>query len=211
MTDLAKLNPAYSQPLDVQLRWDERLARGISDVFSPPFIAISGIALTTTVIDAPAAWYWIAYYLILAVLVPITYLIWKVHRGEISDFHIQVREQRIRPLVLTLACSVTALGSLWAGQAPRMLQIFAGMGTLQITILLLVTLNWKISGHAAAMGSFAVFIWSLYGNIATPALLAIPLVAWARIRLHRHTPAQTFAGSLVGIVIMLATLELLAR
>jgi len=74
---------------------------------------------------------------------------------------------------------------------------------------LLITMYWKISGHGAAIASLTVFICGLYGSLAAPVLLAIPLVAWARVRLHRHTLAQTVAGSLVGILFALATLQFL--
>lgn len=196
--EINTLNPAAT--LKFPSRWDERLARGVSDVLSPPLIAVIGIFLVATLIDSPSSWWWVGYYLTLTVLFPLAYLVWKVHRGEISDFHIRLREQRIRPLALTLACSITALGSLWVGHAPRVLQIFASLGVLQIGFILLVTLRWKISGHAAAIGSLAIFLWGMYGASAAPALLAIPLVAWARVRLYRHTLAQTLAGLLVGIV-----------
>jgi membrane-associated phospholipid phosphatase len=40
-------------------------------------------------------------------------------------------------------------------------------------------------------------------------LLAISLVAWARVRLNRHKTLQTIAGSLTGILFMWVTLSLL--
>jgi membrane-associated phospholipid phosphatase len=196
--------------LELPPRWDERLARGISDVLSPPILAVVGILLVTTLLESPSGLWWVGYFLTLTVVFPVAYLIWKVRRGEISDFHIRLREQRIRPMALTLACSITALGSLWAGHAPRVLQIFSGMAVLQIGLLFLVTLRWKISGHGAAIGSLAIFLWGLYGSVAAPALLAIPMVAWARVRLHRHTPAQTLAGSIVGVVFTSSLLYILS-
>jgi len=93
---------------------------------------------------------------------------------------------------------------IYLGGAPKTLLVFGTMGVIQVGFLLLVTLRWKISGHGAAIGSLAVFLWSLYGAAAAPALLAIPLVAWARVRIQRHTIAQTVAGSLAGMCITLA-------
>jgi membrane-associated phospholipid phosphatase len=195
--------------LKMPARWDERLARGISNVLSPPLIAVIGIAVLSTLIDTLSSWWWLGYYLVLAVVFPVAYLSWKVYHGEISDFHVREREQRIRPMTLALACSITALGSLWAGQAPRLLQIFSTLSVLQIALLLLITLRWKISGHGAAISSLAIILWGLYGSDAVPALLAIPLVAWARIHLHRHSLAQIIAGSLVGGMFALSVLILL--
>jgi membrane-associated phospholipid phosphatase len=137
-------------------------------------------------------------------------VLWKLQRGEITDFHINKREQRIKPLFFTLACSVTAGLSLWAGQAPLALMLFATMGILQVGFLLLITLRWKISGHGTAIASLAVFLVGLFGNMAAPILLAIPLVAWARVRLNRHDLSQTSAGALVGAAFMGALLYLIS-
>lgn len=180
-------------------RWDEHLAHWISDIFNPPLIAVIAILLVTQGSNAAINRWWLLYFLTLTVVIPLGYLLWKLRRGEISDFHIYFREQRIRPMTLTLACAFTALVSAWLGGAPRSLIIFAVIGTLQVALLLLVTLRWKISGHGAAIGSFATLLYSLYGSTALPAFLAIPVVAWARVRIQRHTLAQAVAGALVGV------------
>jgi membrane-associated phospholipid phosphatase len=71
-------------------------------------------------------------------------------------------------------------------------------------ILLLVTLRWKISGHTTAMSSLAMLCWLLIGPAAAPMMLSVPLVAWARVRLRRHTLAQTLAGAALGTLTSLA-------
>ena len=90
----------------------------------------------------------------------------------------------------------------WAG-------IIAGLGMIQMALILLVTSRWKISGHGVAIGGITVFAVGIFGREAWPLLLAIPLVAWARVRLKRHTLAQTVAGSLLGIAMTLLLLQLL--
>jgi membrane-associated phospholipid phosphatase len=82
------------------------------------------------------------------------------------------------------------------------------MGIFQIALLLGVTLRWKISGHGAAIGSMTVFLWGLYGTPAFMSILAIPLVAWSRLKLRRHTLMQTIAGSITGILFMMALFAL---
>jgi hypothetical protein len=182
--------------------WDRRLALWISNVFSPPLLAIAGLLLAAFEIYTPSAWLWTGYYIILAIFIPVLYIIWKVRRGEITDFHMRLREQRIKPLTLSLACTLAACLSLWVGEAPLVLRILAVVGFFQIAFLLVITLRWKISGHGAAIASFAVFLLGIYGNLAAPALLAIPLVAWARLRLNRHDLPQTIAGSFAGAFFM---------
>ena len=197
--------------LTFQGSWDRQLARWISDLFSPPLLAIAGLLLAAFEIQSTSTWLWTGYYMLLAIFLPVLYIIWKVRRGEITDFHMRLREQRIKPMAFSLACALTACLSLWAGEAPLVLRILAAMGVFQIAFLLIVTLRWKISGHGAAIASLAVLLLGIFGNLAAPALLAIPLVAWARLRLNRHDLPQTIAGSLAGAFFMAALLFWISR
>ncbi len=187
--------------------WDVRLARWISHIFSPPLVAASGLALAVQSMHNWQAGLWAVLYTLLAMGVPLTYIVWKVHRGEISDFHMRIRPQRIRPMLLTLVCSLAGYLLLQAAAVPPVLTILAAAGVLQSAFFLLVTLRWKISGHSTAIASLAVFLWALYGFTAAPVMLLVPLVAWARVRLSRHDLAQTIAGALAGFIFMLVALQ----
>ena len=166
--------------------WDKRLAGWISNVLSPPVLAVLGLLLVAYVSESVEAWLWGIYYLVLGVFVPMVYIAWKVHRGEITDFHMRIRKQRIQPMSLMLACALAAWLGMWIGAAPWVFTLMAGIGVFQAAFLLLVTLRWKISGHSVAVASLTVFLYGLLGDAAAPGLLFIPLVAWARIRLNRH-------------------------
>lgn len=190
------------------LRWDYRVAKWVSWIFNPTALIVLGFGLVALTIGTLAAWLWVAFYLTLSVLVPVFYILWKIQRGEITDFHMKERQQRIRPMLLALFLSLFGWIILWVGNAPKLLRIFAGFGSLQLAVLMLVTLHWKISGHSAAASGFAVFIVALYGQLAIPVLFLIPLMAWARVRRHRHVLFQTVAGSLAGIFFMLIVLYL---
>jgi hypothetical protein len=202
--------PASAEVFRHPLRWDERLAHWISDVLSPPVIAVAGLVFIVQRMETLADWWWALYFMTLTVLIPVGYIVWKMRRGEITDFHVRVREQRIRPLSLTLAGGLASLTGLWLGNASQILLLLAGMGVAQVGFILFVTLHWKISGHGAAITSLAVFLCGLYGLVAAPTLLAIPLVAWARVRIRRHTVAQTALGALAGAAFTLGVLLLLS-
>jgi membrane-associated phospholipid phosphatase len=75
-----------------------------------------------------------------------------------------------------------------------------GVSAAFAVLLLLITLRWKISGHSIAIASLAILVIHVMGQNFLPALLAIPLVAWARIRIRRHTLAQTIAGAALGML-----------
>ncbi len=191
--------------------WDENLARWISLLTTPTLLILIGFGLIAKSIGTPNAWYWAGLYSVITVLLPTIYIIRKVKLGEITDFHIQVREQRKRPLLMILVLSIVGWLVMYLGSAPLPLLIFAGVGIFQIAFLFAITLRWKISGHSTVASGFALFFYAVYGGYAALFLLLIPIVAWARIRRNRHELTQTIAGSIAGIAYILTVLFLLHR
>jgi hypothetical protein len=62
-------------------------------------------------------------------------------------------------------------------------------------------LHYNASGHAAGVaGPVAIMIY-LYGLIATPLLLLLPLVVWARLATEGHTLWQTVVGATMSALI----------
>jgi membrane-associated phospholipid phosphatase len=172
--------------------WDGRLATAISAIGSPPVLTIAAVAYAGS-----GAWPWIVAYVTIGVLLPLGYLVWLVRQGRVTDLDIQLREQRAGPMLATAGCAALAWGLLWVGSAPLSLVVLAGGLCLEALLLLAITLRWKISVHCAAAAAAAVVIGSGLGTPWT--LICVALVAWSRVRLRRHTVAQTIAGSALGL------------
>jgi hypothetical protein len=171
-------------------------------------VALLGIALVAELTHDAATWLWASGYVLLVLPAPLTYVVWKVQRGEISDLDLFVREQRLKPYLITVASSVCALAVIYFGQAPRLLFILAAAIGLMILLLFVVTLWWKISIHCAAAALFVTLAVGLLGSSAVMIVLGLPLVAWSRVRLHRHTTLQALLGSGLGVVISIVALTL---
>jgi len=181
-------------------RGDERLARLISDILCPPVTAPIGLFLFVSSIREPLMWVWALISVALSIGIPVAYVFWKVRSGEISDFHIPIRTQRFRPMLLSILCVLLSWAILWICKAPALLISLMGVSAAFAVLLLLITLRWKISGHSVAIASLAILVIHVMGQNFLPALLAIPLVAWARVRIRRHTLAQTIAGAALGML-----------
>ena len=185
--------------------WDRRLAYAVSMIGSPPVLTTATTALTAARLASPGVWQWAASYVSLAVVAPMVYILWQVRQGRLSDLDVQLREQRARPLVLSVVCGGLAWLLLALGPAPTKMVVLAGGLWLQLVIVLGVTLRWKISMHSAAAASAATVAWSLLGT-PLPLLIGVPLIAWSRVRLQRHTFGQTAAGALLGFSVFAAAL-----
>ncbi len=183
----------------------ERVAHWISQLGSPPALSLLAVALTSLLLDLPAIWAIV--YLTFAVCLPIGYVIWLVRRGRVTDLDLQLREQRTRPFVVTMAGQVLALSLLLLGGGPHSLALVAGTALIQTLCIFLITLYWKISVHTSTAASITVLVWSVAGGVAAaPLVVSVPLIAWSRVKLRRHTPAQTIAGVVLGSTVFLMAL-----
>ncbi len=190
--------------------WDRRLADAISKVGSPPVLASTTMASVASTLPVSSAWLWAGVYILLAILTPFFYVIWLVRRGLVTDLDVQLREQRTRPLIFTIACTGLAWLVLKLGRAPYPMIVLAGALWLQILILFGVTLRWKISVHVAAAAGAATVAWIFFQTLP-PLLVGMPIVAWSRVHLRRHTVFQTIGGALLGLAIFSAAALLITQ
>lgn len=184
----------------VPQRWHYRLAEWISRLFSPPLVAAVALFAASFSDNNRFTPAWSLLALCLMILAPAGYLAYLHHRGQITDLDVYVRQQRIRPYLFSITCSLTTFSLLHILQAPSILKIIAAAAVLETSGLFLVNLKWKISAHTAAIAGFSSLgLWAT-GFSALPFMGLIPLVAWSRVHIKRHTVAQTIAGSLWGMV-----------
>ena len=203
--------PAYSDRWDLPLSphiiapeppaaCGGRLAAVISTFGSPPVMVCTALLLTALKLSSSAAWKWAGIYLILGVLTPFLYVVWLLKRGYVTDIDVQLRKQRAQPLLVTILCTGAAWLVLALGAAPTTMTLIATAIWLQVVVIFAVTLRWKISVQAATVAGAMTVAWALLGS-PLPFLIAVPLVAWSRVRLRRHTLLQTLAGVVLGLVI----------
>ncbi len=133
-------------------------------------------------------------------------IIWLgVRRGQLTDHHIGVREQRRRPLVYGLLSVLVGLAALILLSAPRPL---VAMVVVMFTVLLVVTaINqvWKLSAHAAVAAGSASVLVIVFGSALVLSFLVVALVGWSRVQLRDHTLGQVVAGAAVGASITIPT------
>lgn len=183
-----------------------QLAYWISQVGSPPLTGAVTAFMIGFTLSTPPAWRWTMFYVTLTILAPCAYIIWLVRAGKAVDFHLPNREQRIRPLLLSLVTGLITWLVMYEVQAPRLFQMLATVNAVQTALFLLITYYWKISLHCTAATILSELAFVLFGASAAPLTMSIPLIAWSRVHLERHTVAQTIAGILLGVVIVTPTL-----
>ena len=187
-----------------------RVARAATEVLAPAVLTAALVIVVA--VDVRGVWPGLGWGLLAAAfsaILPYSFILWGVRRGRLTDRHVGVRAQRRVPLMLGLVSVVIGLLILvWAG-APRELVAVVVVTFVLGVVVTTVNSRWKLSIHSAvAAGYLAVLV-----VIAGPWLLAasplVALVAWSRVRLRDHTPAQVLAGVAVGCPLAPATYLLL--
>ncbi len=182
--------------------WDWQLALWIKQIGSPPVTAMTGVILVGLLLSTAKAWLWVLSFGLLTVVVPALYVLALYQQGKVSDIHLRIRSERVRPTLVTLATAITIWVWLYSGDGPALLIALAGANLIQTMLFFVITLRWKISAHTASAATLAVLAaWGLGGMAAAPIILSVPLIAWSRVRLEDHTPAQTVMGAMLGSLI----------
>ncbi len=185
-----------------------RVAQAFSHAASPPVLSLVGLALTAGHDGTPSAWRAASAVAVVGVLLPMALTVALLWRGRVSDIEITSRRERLGPLLLTtIGFSSISVVVQSFGAPPAVVGLSCVLGA-QAFITLLISLCWKISVHCLAAATVGGLVWRLWGE-PLPLLIVVPVMIWSRLYLKRHTPAQTVAGSLLGVSLILALWPLL--
>jgi hypothetical protein len=94
---------------------------------------------------------------------------------------------------------IVGVGLLAVAGAPR--ELLALEAAMAVGLGTLVTLAWKVSVHVAVVTGALVILVMVFGPATLVFSPAVVLVAWARVTLLDHTPAQTLAGAALGAAV----------
>jgi membrane-associated phospholipid phosphatase len=180
-----------------------RVARLVGELLSPPPILVA-LALVVAWDSSPTlavAVAWGAVAALFASVLPYALILRGVRRGRLSDRNISLREQRVRFGGVAIASLLLGLAVLAAFGAPAEMVALLASIAVGVACGWVITLWWKISVHAAIAAGAATVLTLVFG----PALLAawplVALIAWSRVQVGDHTPAQVLAGVALGVVV----------
>ncbi|HJM46573.1 MAG TPA: phosphatase PAP2 family protein [Candidatus Marinimicrobia bacterium] len=132
-------------------------------------------------------------------LIPITTVVILKLSGRIDDLDASIKDQRQFPL--TLGIGYTALGfiSLTLLNANPLTQGLMFCYMTNTVLTLLINRFWKISIHSMGVSGPAAALWANGNHYPFLMISFIVLVSYSRVILKAHTPAQVFAGALLGL------------
>lgn len=129
--------------------------------------------------------------------------------GDVSDYALSKRTDRLIPYIIVGACMLATGFYLTTTGLPEWVGYFYIGAAVATGINLIINFRWKISAHGAGMGGLIamILVMNRYGlppyNLwwwCVAAVTAAGLLGMARVWLGRHTPMQTIMGEIVGFI-----------
>jgi membrane-associated phospholipid phosphatase len=187
-----------------------RLALLTSGIINPFLVGLGVVMLVAWQGAAsPAeALKWVGLVTVLTILPVFIVTLYLMRNKQTDSLFINERKKRTRVYLITGACSLAGFAVLYLLDAPRMLLATFTASIVTILLFMLINLWWKISVHTAWMGASVTILIVLYGWVLSPAMVLVPISAWSRIQLGRHSLAQTAAGACLAAVIALGVFSL---
>lgn len=185
-------------PIDQETR--HFLAEVVSWVFFPPLVG-------TVFFIFLVFWYssdlseglrWMTFVSPFLIFVPLIFFAITYKLGWVNDIDLSDREDRPIYLIVFIIGLGAASVIMHFLDVPLKFFVYAFSGLIVTIITTLITLSWKISFHTAVTTSVVTAITILGGARYMPLFLLIPVIAWARVTLKKHTISQVIGGFLVA-------------
>ncbi|GEB50429.1 hypothetical protein [Streptomyces cacaoi] len=186
---------------DIAHRAENRAARLITDGMEPRnVIVLVSLGVGAAQSSPMIGLLWALEAILFAALIPMAYIKYGIRKGQWADRHVGQRQRRLLLIPVIMASVGAGIGGmLWFGAPQAMFALVVAM-LATLAVLLPVTAVWKISVHTAVAGGSLAMLALTYGPLMWIAAPVVLVIAWSRISLGDHTPAQTIAGAVAGTV-----------
>jgi membrane-associated phospholipid phosphatase len=181
------------------------VARLITDVLEPKNWIIATIALLGWGADRLAGLGWAALIAFFAAVLPTLFIRFGIRRWGWADRHVGAKRERMTALTFTTASVTVGVVLMFALGAPhKMTGYIVGM-LASAVVIAAITVAWKISVHCAVASAGVMIAALTFSPYILTAYVLVALVAWSRVKLRDHTPAQVIGGALLGAVVAALT------
>lgn len=174
-----------------------RFARIVSIVLHP-FAVFTALALVAAARLDPASLPRTLLGIGVVVAIVWAFVLQRYHAGRWSTVDASQRHER--PLLYVLALVLAGAYWLWMGGAASA----TSRGVLAAAAMLCVAgvaNRWiKLSLHMASLAFAGVALLSLWTPAAVVSLALLPLLAWSRLRLARHSRVEVLGGAALGLL-----------
>ena len=179
-----------------------KFAKALSYIFDGTIISIPMLVIIclTIVDNTTKALGWAFLCLTFAMIIPYLYIHILLRKKVIRDLHISNKEDRIKPLIITIISNIIGFSILYILKAPLFLEAMFLIVIISTIIFGIITYFWKVSAHTAWITFTVITFNILFGKWMLFLLPLIPMVGWARVKIKRHTVKQVISGSIISFI-----------
>lgn len=196
---------------------ETKLARIISILFQPLLIPTYSLLIifnmnsyVALIIPAEYRQMIVGIILVTTFLFPALFILILYKRKIIKTLHMDQREERIIPLLITSIFYFLAFNLIRRLQIDDLYaRLFLG-SFISVILALIISLTWKISMHMIGVGGMVGALIGVVQSVQVDmmlwvvgAILISGLTGFARLKVNAHNPLQVYAGFLAGLLIML--------
>lgn len=229
--DVTGMHAAHDQPLESSVVFARPAVAvdGVTDMIStllsfclnPMLMSALAVGLVATGYDAPQTEVWavMGLSMMFMFVMPLFYLLALHRTGRVESLSVREQMDRRWPMIISIVLMIILFPSLLAVAQTTSAAVLsvAGIYLINTVLLLMITVRLRISLHAAGLASF-IAVSAIFGAMSSfdgfpggavlfaLAVVALPLLSWARIRRHEHETGEVLLGILFGLVV--PTLEL---
>jgi len=182
----------------------KRIANLTSYILNPFLVSLVLALLlsfysTSSKIDALK---WSSILIAISILPVFLAILYFIRNGSLESIFTNVRRQRTKVYLIASICAGASYIILHFLEAPLILITSSVAGLLGAALFMVVNLWWKISLHTAFIAAAVTVLVILFDSIAAITVVLLPLIAWARIELEHHSPAQAATGAILAASIV---------
>jgi membrane-associated phospholipid phosphatase len=130
---------------------------------------------------------------------PVVAILYFKHKGTV-DIWVSNQNQRL-PFYIVAIIGYVIASTIFYIQNETVLFVlsvaYAGV-TVSVTI---GNFSTKVSSHSAGVAGPLTAVTLVYGSLALPSFLLLPIVFWSRLKLNAHTFTQLTLGTIIGILV----------
>jgi membrane-associated phospholipid phosphatase len=179
----------------------DNFAKSVGFIFNAPLIAVVafGYIYRTMMLHNPLSHFYMPSFF--SGLLPIISLYYLKRVGVIGDLMVNERDERLIPFACVFGSYLLGTAFLWIFNAPTTMVALMVSYVITSLVMMVITLRWKISIHAAGVAGPSMFLVLKYNLVLWPFLIVTLLVCWSRWRLKVHTIEQVFAGATLSVIV----------
>lgn len=194
----------------------ERILQTIANTFHPMFSLMWATVILLyysplLMLSSSAKWTLFGEVALMSFVMPMVLIYWLYKMGKVADMALHDRQDRKIPLIAQVCYMLVLVNVLKYQGLPNWALHFYQGGVALSVVAWIVSIKWKISGHAMGNAAITTAVFILYCRYPLLVPFALPigflvltgLIGSIRLYFNRHTLGQVAAGALAGSLCML--------